>query len=133
VFQPKQRGFDLAELFLIEGANGFEAGMLEQVDELGAQVDERLPGIDEFGQADQSRLGSRRRGGSHGLGILANHACINRIGLGALAFGPGEVADVGRIENGDRDGGRMGGLNQKALVATGGFQREMAPDWQGLE
>ena len=77
---------------------------------LGADHLDDLPAArDEIGQQPRGLIGQRPRLGLGCLGEMGDHGGVDRIGLGALADRLGEGADLGRIDDDDRQPcGRQG-------------------------
>ena len=68
-----------------------------------------------IGERADFRFGGRDEGG--------NHRGIDRIGLGALAQGIGEEADLGRIDDDDRKAGRRQGRHRQRLQTSRRLER----------
>ena len=68
-------------------------------------------------------IGQRTRLGLHGFGKAGNHFGVDRIGLGALTDGLGEVTNLCRIDDGQRQRGTRNRCRRNRLKAAGGFDR----------
>jgi hypothetical protein len=57
-----------------------------------------------------------------GLGVVGQHPRVQRVGLGELADGQGEVADAARLDDAGRQAGLAQGDGQRPLQAGGRLQ-----------
>jgi len=95
------------------------------VADLGLEFDELIAEGDEFGEfLFLWRLGLVWAAGDGGP-VAAQHVGIETIGLGEDAASFGIVADPGSVEDGDGDGGGVGGFAQAAFVAARGFDQQV--------
>jgi hypothetical protein len=79
------------------------------------------PAPNQFGQL-LFRFGAGGGGlGLQGPAIFGQECCIDVVGFGALASGPGKMPDPGGVEHTDRKAGLMQGGDDLALVAASGF------------
>ena len=60
-----------------------------------------------------------------GRAVIGQHRGINRIGLGPLALGTGEVTDPARFDDADGDVCRVQRPHDRLLVAAGGFADDL--------
>jgi hypothetical protein len=80
------------------------------------------PAGDEIGQQPRGFIGQRPRFDPSRLGEVGDDVCVDRIGLGALADGFGEGADLGGVHHDHRQPCRSQGRHRDGLEATGSFQ-----------
>jgi hypothetical protein len=119
-FQMTQQAFGLAA----QGGQGEAVGLLA----LGHHHLQKLfAAADQFAQvllAPGTGRGGRR---SQRLAVIAQNPGIERIGFGTLALGASESTHTGRVEDADGEGGLMQGLEEVALITTGGFTDDVNP------
>ena len=81
-----------------------------------------------LGEAGQLLLLGRGRGGGRRLerrAVGGQHGSVNRIGLGALALGAGEITNPPSFDNADRDVCGVEDAHDRLFVTTGGFANEV--------
>ncbi len=69
-------------------------------------------------------IGQRPGLGADALGEERQDVGVDPIGLGELAGGPGEVADLARVGHDQREPGRGEGSDRGALVSARGLQND---------
>ena len=87
-------------------------------------LDDLPPAGDQIGQQPRRLVRQRPRLGLGRFGEVGDDRGIDRIGLGALPERLGEGADLGRIDDHDRQSGRRQRRRHDGLEAAGGLQRD---------
>lgn len=89
------------------------------------QLDDLAAALGEIGQLLLLRRGWGGGGGLERRAIFGQHGGVNRIGLGALALGAGEVADAPGLDDADRNVRGMEDADDGLFVTAGGFANEV--------
>jgi hypothetical protein len=87
-------------------------------------LDDLAPAGDEIGELLGGFIGQRPRDDAGCFAEVGDHVGIDRIGLGALADGRGEGADLRRVGDCVRKAGPCEGRNDDGLEATGGLEHD---------
>ena len=114
---------DRVELLLEIGDVAREPSGERLVDGLAAPVgfhadhlDDLAPPTDEFGEVDPLRFPKRPCLWTHALGERGNHLRVERVGLGQAAHRAGEVSDLARVNDTERQ--PNAGQGRAATVAS---------------
>lgn len=80
------------------------------------------PPAHELGEVASLRLGQRSGRWSDAFGEEGDHLSVERVGLGQTAHGSGEVADLARVDDAERQSGRCERCSDVRLEAARGLQ-----------
>ena len=130
---------DRVELLLEIGDVAREPSGERLVDGLAAPVgfhadhlDDLAPPTDEFGEVDPLRFPKRPCLWMHALGEKGDHLRVERVGLGQAAHRAGEVSDLARVNDTERQPNASQGRRNSSFEAASRLQYNKG-DGQSLE